>query len=208
MAIPIIDNLHYTGRKPDFDRQSYNNISDFLTVKDTRMPDMYLVYCLEDRSVYLYDKSIGRSDITGKFRKFQPGNNIQVTEMPIPTEDFLNKVVQYIGFNTQTYTKGYFYHCTLKSVEINTVDDFRDFIRKFGTVNSNGDLSYIYNNVQYFIHDDVLYSGTDIDSGDLVADSDLGFTIQDYVWDYLEVSKPKDPAIISSEDIDSLFSAD
>jgi len=202
MSTPIIDNFRYNGRRPDFERQEYIRISDLAAIRDNRMPDLYLVYCLEDRSVYLYDKSAGVSTVTGKCRKFQPGNSIQVTEMPLPTEEFNNRVVQYIGITDADFTKGYFYNCHYLNEEITTVNELKNIIIKYGdTIDNVKAISY--EGVEYFIQDNIVYKN--LNNPVEVTDVDLGFTISTYVWEYLETSKQKDPAIIPNQDIDDLF---
>lgn len=114
MAIKIADNLNYAGQKPDFVRQQYDTLEDMKNVKDITMPPLYLAYCLETEKVYLYRKSNEVSEDTGKFREFTTGGGDatdQVREMPAASSSEYDKVYQYIGPNTVSYTQGYFYHC-------------------------------------------------------------------------------------------------
>lgn len=127
MAIPLADNLNYQGRKPDFARQQYATFADMAAVKKSKMPEMYLAYCLEDRAYYLYDKSNEPDAVLGLWRKFEPGADIQVTELPRPSVVFMGKCVQYLGPSTERYRHGCFYECVLRESEyvwhlVNLVD--------------------------------------------------------------------------------------
>ena len=56
MAISLGDNLNLSGALPDFTRQEYATLSAMKSVRDNRMPEMYLAYCLETHAYYYYNK--------------------------------------------------------------------------------------------------------------------------------------------------------
>lgn len=111
MAVPFNDNLDYWGKLPDFTRQQFATIAEMVAVKSGKMPEMYLVYCLEDRRLYTYDKSRTDDPTFGKFRPLAVGETIQVTALPIPSVYYLGKCLQYLGETTVDYNHGYFYDC-------------------------------------------------------------------------------------------------
>lgn len=113
MAIAIGDNIKMNKPLPDFERQEYATFADMKAVKDLRMPDLYLGYCLEDRAYYQYDKQNEVDETLGRWRKFEPGagTSFQVTVMPEPSATFAAQCVQYLGADTPDYTHGCFYEC-------------------------------------------------------------------------------------------------
>jgi len=148
MAIKIADNLNYSGAKPDFVRQQYATFEEMAAVRDNTMPQLYLAYCLQDKNIYKYDKDNEVDPTTGKFRVFQSGGGgggtvdtemsdsstnavqnkvikayvdskeIQVTEMPTPVAEFVEKIVQFVGTTAGGFTQGYFYKCTETDTDI------------------------------------------------------------------------------------------
>ena len=119
MAVALTDNLNYKGKKPDFVRQQYDTLEAMTLVNDNQMPPMYLAYCLETQKVYLYNKNNEPDLILGRFREFESGSGAgsQVSIMPAATSSEYNKVYQYIGETTTSYTKGYFYVCQMEEGE-------------------------------------------------------------------------------------------
>lgn len=146
MAIKIADNLNYAGAKPDFVRQQYATFEEMAAVRDNTMPQLYLAYCLQDKNIYKYDKDNEVDPTTGKFRVFQSGGSgtvdtemsdsstnavqnkvikayvdskdIQVTEMPTPVAEFVEKIVQFVGTTSGDFTQGYFYKCTETDTDV------------------------------------------------------------------------------------------
>ncbi len=148
MAIKIADNLNYAGAKPDFVRQQYATFEEMAAVRDNTMPQLYLAYCLQDKNIYKYDKDNEVDPTTGKFRVFQSGGggggtvdtemsdsstnavqnkvikayvdskDIQVSEMPIPVAEFVEKIVQFVGTTAGGFTQGYFYKCTETDTDV------------------------------------------------------------------------------------------
>lgn len=117
MSINIADNINYKGPKPDFERQQYASYEEMKNVLDSRMPRLYLAYCLEDEKVYLYNKDNAIDSVTGKFRVFpeNDSNNIQKEVMPAASSLLVGKIYQYVGETNQNFIKGFFYECVLDS---------------------------------------------------------------------------------------------
>ena len=116
MAIKISDNLQLNAAKPDFVRQEVTNISDMASLTDSRMPQMYLIYCLEDRNIYLYDKQNESIQTYGRCRIFNGGGGgaeqFQFDELPTASSSLEGKIYQYVGETVVPYANGYFYKCT------------------------------------------------------------------------------------------------
>lgn len=119
MAIPITDNINYTGPKPDFVRQEYRTRADLKNAKDLSLPNMYLAYCIEDGKVYLYKKDNEIDQYTGKFRDLlsDAGTSIQKEVLPAAGSAELGNIYQYVGPNTAIRTQGYFYKCSREEDE-------------------------------------------------------------------------------------------
>ena len=113
MSVKLTDNLDYKGRKPDFVRQQYNTVADMKSVLESQLPPMYLAYCLETRKVYLFNSENEDDEILGKFRALQGsgGNSSQVEVMPSASSSEYGKVYQYIGNDSVSFRKGWFYTC-------------------------------------------------------------------------------------------------
>ena len=116
MAIGLGDNLRYSGAKPDFVRQQYRTVAEMASVSDAKLPDLYLVYCLETQKVYLYKKTNTVDAVYGKFRVFSQvsytPDSIQQEELPSASADNFGKVYQYIGPDTPVYRQASFYRCS------------------------------------------------------------------------------------------------
>ena len=53
---------------PSFTRDQVSLISDLLGLSDNDYPDIYYIYCLEDRKRYKFDKNNSVDHLTGKCR--------------------------------------------------------------------------------------------------------------------------------------------
>ena len=165
MAISLGDNLNLSGALPDFTRQEYATLNAMKSVRDNRMPEMYLAYCLETHAYYYYNKQNEVDPITGHWRQFI-GIDTVVSVMPAPSSEYANVLVQYIGATTQDYTKGYFYGIVTGTGDIVTVDAFKALIGGQSTtvtLDYFGDTSVVKcfenSGTDYFVYNNVIYSG-------------------------------------------------
>jgi len=165
MAIALSDNLSYSGRNADWTRQEYATLADMKSVRDNRMPEMYLGYCLETHSYYYYSKINEVDDTTGRWRSFI-GVSTVVSEMPAASPDYGGLLVQYIGETTADYTKGYFYGITTGIGDITTVDALKALISGQSTtvtLDIGGESSVVKcfenSGTDYFVYKNVIYSG-------------------------------------------------
>lgn len=230
MAIPFSDNLQYNGVNPDFTRQEYATFADMKAVKKSRMPELYIGYCLEDRKYYKYDKNNDTDEVLGKWRIWSGGSDTQVTQMPTPVENLKDKIVQYIGETDENYQKGWFYICEPSGTEVVAVTTLA---RLTELINASQDTvtivladesevsakTYKYNDVDYFINEGSVYYGTEVDGKITLASATVLATDEDVVaqniteevvtgwqWGNQSVSPSGgEPASIPAADIDELF---
>lgn len=234
MAIKISDNLDYKGTKPDFQRQSYATKEALKNVVQGAMPELYLAFCLEDRQLYLYDKSNDDDPTTGKFRIFQAGSTTQVTEMPEADEPYVDVVLQYVGETDGNYTKGWFYECdkteTTEEKPVETIEKLTELIEesdgiitlKITEEESSEVQALLKDEKAYFVYEESVYTGdvltdnvvelstsTVIDTDEAVAELGLTYTeviSTTYAWDNISVSPSSgEPAVITQSEINDLF---
>ena len=178
MAITFGDNLNFAGKKPDFVRQEYETFEDMRAVRKAQMPELYFAYCLEDRNFYKYDKSLDADPVTGNFRLFQSGSgdsDIQMDEMPTPGEEWVDKIVQYIGEDDGNFKRGFFYLGTAtdhyEELPIEDVAKMKEQIALVGeqvTLRNSFGEEYITkaltkDGIYYFDQEDTVFSGTKTD---------------------------------------------
>lgn len=80
MPIPTADGFSYNGPKPNFDRDSFNTISDMKSYPENyQLDDGHLSYCKETKLYYKYNESISEPDPTlGKWEEFKPSSGSSV----------------------------------------------------------------------------------------------------------------------------------
>lgn len=85
MSLFIADNFAYSGKKPNFARDSYDTLADLKAVRDVDIDDGHLAFCAEDKKTYKFDSSNSVDPITGKWRVF---SGVTVHEVPELTKDY------------------------------------------------------------------------------------------------------------------------
>lgn len=230
MALKLADNLEYQGRKPDFVRQEYATFADMKAVKKSKMPEMYLAYCLEDRSYYQYDKNNTEDSVLGLWRKFSGSGGVQVTEMPLPDKVFAGSLLQFIGDTTADYTFGWFYTCVASGVEevpVVTLTRLQELINSSTEVitlvledSSEVTTPVFYSKGTAFIeYESSCFKGTPVadklvladcialpDDASVVASAVVEEVLIGWHWENQAVSPSGgEPAIIPSSDIEALF---
>ena len=165
MAIVLQENIDIKGRYPDVARQEYATLADLKAVRDNRMPEMYLAYCVENHTYYCYSQTNDVDPVTGRWKAFIGASTV-VSEMPAPSPDYNGVLVQYIGETTAEYTKGYFYGITTGTGDITTVDAFKALIAGQSTsvtLNMGGTEKVVKtfenSGTDYFVYNNVIYSG-------------------------------------------------
>lgn len=108
MAINIGDNFNYQGKKPNFDRDSFNSVADMKAYPDTSIDDGHISYCKEVDKYYKYKSTNDIDDETGKWREFKLGSNDYIIdyiteENGIITEEQYNLLEEAINTNKNIY---------------------------------------------------------------------------------------------------------
>lgn len=126
MATSLSDGFVLPSGKYNFTRDAVATIAEFASpMLAFKYPDMYEVFCLEDGCKYRIDK-IHNENIPelGYWRKVEEGGSSgsggsslpenvteACTEMPEATEEYANKIIQYVGPTGNGVIEGYFYKC-------------------------------------------------------------------------------------------------
>lgn len=125
MATSLSDGFVLPSGKYNFTRDAVATIAEFANpMLAFKYPDMYEVFCLEDGCKYRIDKIRNEKlpDL-GYWRKVEGGSGSggssplpeNVTEacaeMPEASEEYSNKIIQYVGPTTGSVVEGYFYKC-------------------------------------------------------------------------------------------------
>lgn len=87
MAISVIDNFSYNGKKSNFERDSYETLASMRNVADTSMDEGHLAYCKEDGNTYRFSSKNSLDPTTGKWRVFN--ERIQSVTVPELQEDYM-----------------------------------------------------------------------------------------------------------------------
>lgn len=74
MSINIGDNFKYLGKKFLDDRESFNTLAEMMQCTD--VPEGFVTFCKEDGKRYEYSEAVEVDPITGKWREFKVGTNI------------------------------------------------------------------------------------------------------------------------------------
>lgn len=79
--ITTIDNFNYQGRKPNFERDSYDTLKEMKNVSETVIDDGHIAFNKEDRQTYKYDSTNTSDSIIGKWRLLNGISFIEVAEL-------------------------------------------------------------------------------------------------------------------------------
>lgn len=75
MAVSILDNWSYGGRKPNFERDEFATIADMVAFKESKLPQTFLATVDEDGGVYVFNKNNEVDPVLGKWRKLEGGSS-------------------------------------------------------------------------------------------------------------------------------------
>lgn len=79
MAVSMLDNISYLGKKPDNVRSQFATIADMKAISENYLPDIYEAFCLEDGNKYRYNRSNSEDETTGKWRLVSDGGSADLT---------------------------------------------------------------------------------------------------------------------------------
>ena len=113
----VIDSFELSAKKSLDSRQNWESLNALKSNTETLMPQGFLAYCKNEDNWYKMnctDESNPTTYTWSEFGKGSEGNSLQLEVMPLASETYKNKIVQYIGETDDTYTQGYFYKCIMK----------------------------------------------------------------------------------------------
>lgn len=73
MAISILDQFSYKGKKPNFSRDLFDTIAEMKEFNENYLPDVFICVNKEDGSPYIYNVGNIVDETTGKWRKISGG---------------------------------------------------------------------------------------------------------------------------------------
>ena len=68
--IQVADNFNYRGKKPNFDRDSFDTLQSMKSYLDNNIDEGHISYCIETDKYYKYNSNNDIDSTTGKFREF------------------------------------------------------------------------------------------------------------------------------------------
>lgn len=80
MALKIGDNFSYQGKKPNFDRDSFDTLAAMKAFPETSIDEGHISYCKEDGKNYQYKAANSVDATTGKWREFISGEDVYSIE--------------------------------------------------------------------------------------------------------------------------------
>ena len=80
MALKIGDNFSYQGKKPNFDRDSFDTLAAMKAFPETSIDEGHISYCKEDGKNYQYKSANSVDATTGKWREFISGEDVYSIE--------------------------------------------------------------------------------------------------------------------------------
>lgn len=75
MAVSMLDNISYKGRKSDNVRSYFSTIEDMVNFSENYLPDAYITLCGEDNNQYKFVRSNEVDPILGKWRLLEGGSS-------------------------------------------------------------------------------------------------------------------------------------
>ena len=109
MAVSMLDNISYKGKKPDNVRSYFETIADMVAFSENYLPDVYITLCGEDNNQYKFVRSNEVDPILGKWRLLEGGGGSDLSSYYTKTEtnNLLNDKVDKTvgkGLSTNDYT--------------------------------------------------------------------------------------------------------
>ena len=155
----VIDSFELSAKKSLDSRQNWESLNALKSNTEILMPQGFLAYCKNEDKWYKMnctDESNPTTYTWSEFGKGSEGNSLQLEVIPLASETYKNKIVQYIGETDDTYTQGYFYKCIMK--EDNTYEWINVETQKAG----EGDSKITEDIKVYGVCDQLGYSDGDI----------------------------------------------
>lgn len=87
MAIGVIDNFSYNGKKPNFERDQFSTLEEMRNAQDSVIDEGHISFCEETGLSYQFLSSNSIDSSTGKWRVFN--ERIQSVNVPELQEDYM-----------------------------------------------------------------------------------------------------------------------
>ena len=112
MAVSMLDNISYKGKKPDNVRSYFETIADMVAFSENYLPDAYITLCGEDNNQYKFVRSNEVDPILGKWRLLEGGGSSDLSSYYTKTEtnNLLNDKVDKVSgkdLSTNDFTDAY-----------------------------------------------------------------------------------------------------
>lgn len=112
MAVSMLDNISYKGKKPDNVRSYFETIADMVAFSENYLPDVYITLCGEDNNQYKFVRSNEVDPILGKWRVIGEGGSSDLSSYYTKTEtnNLLDNKVDKVsgkGLSTNDFTDAY-----------------------------------------------------------------------------------------------------
>lgn len=112
MAVSMLDNISYKGRKSDNVRSYFSTIEDMVNFSENYLPDVYITLCGEDNNQYKFVRSNEVDPILGKWRLLEGGGSSDLSSYYTKTEtnNLLNNKVDKVSgkdLSTNDFTDTY-----------------------------------------------------------------------------------------------------
>ena len=111
MAVSMLDNISYKGRKSDNVRSYFSTIEDMVNFSENYLPDVYITLCGEDNNQYKFVRSNEVDPILGKWRLLEGGSSdLSSYYTKTETNNLLNNKVDKVsgkGLSTNDFTDAY-----------------------------------------------------------------------------------------------------
>lgn len=89
MALLIGDNFSYNGKKPNFERDSFETLAALKAIPEANIDNGHIAYCAETNKHYIFNDSNSDDAITGKWRALESefSNKVDISDL----NDYLTK---------------------------------------------------------------------------------------------------------------------
>lgn len=157
--IQVADNFNYRGKKPNFDRDSFDTLQDMKNYSENSLDDGHISYCKETDKHYKFNSNNQSDPTTGKWveqHEAVPADEEDITEQigdkNVLTQAMINKA------NT-IYVIQYDYNLKEASINIpeNCVLQFDGGSLSNGTITGNGTS---IDSIPIYIFKDIIFEGT------------------------------------------------
>lgn len=83
MALLIGDNFSYNGKKPNFERDSFETLAALKAIAEANIDNGHIAYCKETNKHYIFNDSNSADPLTGKWRELESEfiNKVNISDL-------------------------------------------------------------------------------------------------------------------------------